>query len=48
MAAMELMQFLASGKLQIIVGQTFPLAEAAQAHQTIAERKTMGKVVLLV
>ncbi len=48
MAAMELMQFLASGKLQIIVGQTFPLAEAAQAHQAIAERRTMGKVVLLV
>jgi NADPH:quinone reductase len=47
-AAMELMQFLASGKLQIIVGQTFPLAEAAQAHQAIAERRTMGKVVLLV
>ncbi len=48
MAAMELMQFLASGKLQIIVGQTFPLAEAAQAHQAVAERRTMGKVVLLV
>jgi NADPH:quinone reductase len=48
MAVMELMQFLASGKLQIIVGQTFPLAEAAQAHQAIAERRTMGKVVLLV
>ncbi len=48
MAAMELMQFLASGKLQIIVGQTFPLAEASQAHQAVAERRTMGKVVLLV
>ncbi len=48
MAAMELMQFLASGKLQIIVGQTFPLADIAQAHQAIAERRTMGKVVLLV
>src|SRR5437667_4623877 len=48
LAAMELMQFLAGGKLQIIVGQTFPLAEATQAHQAIAERSTMGKVVLLV
>lgn len=48
LAAMELMQFLASGELQIIVGQTFPLAEAAQAHRAIAERRTMGKVVLLV
>ena len=42
------MQFLASGKLEIIVGQTFPLAEAAEAHRAIAERKTVGKVVLLV
>lgn len=47
-ATMDLMNFLASGKLQIIVGQTFPLAEAAAAHQTIAERKTTGKVVLLI
>ncbi len=47
-AIIELMQYLASGSLQIIVGQTFPLAEAAEAHRTIAERKTMGKVVLLV
>jgi NADPH2:quinone reductase len=43
-----LMQFLAQGKLQIIVGQTFPLAEAAVAHQAIADRTTTGKVVLLV
>src|SRR5947209_1815095 len=32
-AAMELMQYLASGKLEIIVGQTFSLAEAAEAHR---------------
>ena len=42
------MQYLMSGKLEIIVGQTFPLAEVAEAHRAIAERKTMGKVVLLV
>jgi NADPH:quinone reductase len=47
-AALELMQYLANGKLQIIVGQTYPLAEAAQAHRAIAERRTTGKVVLLV
>jgi NADPH:quinone reductase len=43
-----LMQFLAQGKLRIIVGQTFPLADAAAAHQAIASRTTTGKVVLLV
>lgn len=47
-AAMELMQYLTTGTLQIIVGQTFPLAEAAEAHRAIAERRTTGKVVLLV
>lgn len=47
-ATAALLQFLAHGKLQIIVGQTFPLAEAAAAHRAIAERQTSGKVVLLV
>ena len=46
-AAMELMQYLAAGKLEIVVGQTYPLAQAEQAHRAIAERQTMGKVVLL-
>lgn len=46
-AVQELIRYLASGKLQIIVGQTFPLAQAANAHRSIAERKTTGKVVLL-
>lgn len=47
-AAQALMQYLASGKLQIIVGATYPLAEAAAAHTAIANRETTGKVVLLV
>ncbi len=47
-AAQELMGFLASGKLHIIVSRTFPLAEAAEAHQVMANRQTTGKVVLLV
>jgi NADPH:quinone reductase len=47
-AALDLMKYLNSGRLKIIVGATFPLAEAAQAHRAIAERQTTGKVVLLV
>ncbi len=47
-AAQALMQYLATGKLRIIVGHTFPLEQAAEAHTTIAERKTTGKVVLTV
>jgi NADPH2:quinone reductase len=34
--------------LEVIVGQTFPLIEAAEAHRAISERKTIGKVVLLI
>jgi NADPH:quinone reductase len=47
LAIMSLMQYLLSGQLEIIVGQTFPLDQAAEAHKAIAERRTMGKVVLL-
>ena len=43
----DLMQYLANGKLEVIVGQTFPLAEVAEAYRAISERKTTGKVVLL-
>jgi len=47
-AMLEIMQYLSSGKLEIVVGQTFPLAEAAEAHRAIADRKTVGKTVLTV
>ena len=35
------------GRLEVIVGQTFPLAEIAKAHETISSRNTMGKTVLI-
>ena len=47
-ATLDLMQYLATGNLQIIVGQTYPLADAAEAHRAITDRRTTGKVVLLV
>ncbi|HXT34458.1 MAG TPA: NADPH:quinone oxidoreductase family protein, partial [Chloroflexota bacterium] len=47
-ATQALMGYLATDKLRIIVGHTYPLAEAAAAHQAMAARKTTGKVVLLV
>lgn len=46
-AIQDLIRYLSSGNLQIVVGHTFPLAQAADAHRTIAERRTTGKVVLL-
>jgi NADPH2:quinone reductase len=36
-----------AGELQIRVGATFPLAEAAEAHRQLAGRATTGKVLLL-
>lgn len=47
-AAMQaLLGYVAEDQLQIIVGQTFPLAKAAEAHRAMGERRTTGKVVLL-
>ena len=34
-AMKDLMQYLASGKLEVIVGQTFPLVEAAEAYTAL-------------
>jgi NADPH:quinone reductase len=48
-AAMEaLLGYVASGALRIEVGDTFPLSEAATAHQRIEDRHSTGKVVLTV
>jgi len=45
-AVPDLQEGLASGDLEVIVGESFPLAEAAAAHQYIEDRKSTGKVVL--
>jgi NADPH:quinone reductase len=37
----------ADGRLVPLVGQTFPLADAAAAHTALETRATMGKVVLI-
>jgi NADPH2:quinone reductase len=47
-AARELIQYLATAQLEIIAEHTFPLAEAAEAHRAITQRRTTGEVVLLV
>ncbi|WP_394739176.1 quinone oxidoreductase family protein [Natronococcus roseus] len=45
-AVPELTEGLASGDLEVIVGESFPLEEAADAHQYIEDRKSSGKVLL--
>jgi NADPH2:quinone reductase len=38
---------LASGALRPVIGQEFPLAEAAQAHHAVIESRAYGKLVLI-
>jgi NADPH:quinone reductase len=46
-AAAELLDLWASGAVKPVVGAEFPLAEAADAHRLIEDRKHVGKVVLV-
>lgn len=45
-AVSDLTEGLVSGELEVVVGETFPLAEAAKAHAHIENRESSGKVVL--
>ena len=42
----ELFGLILSGKLRPIVGATYPLSQAQQAHRDMLARKTVGKIVL--
>lgn len=46
-SAAELFEVVAGGHVKITVSQTYPLAEAAQAHRDLEARKTTGSTVLL-
>ena len=47
-SAEELIDVVSSGVVKIEVNQTYPLAEAAQAHRDLEARKTTGSTVLFV
>ena len=42
----ESLKLIAQGKLKLLVGRKFPLAEAAEAHRFIESRQSTGKLVL--
>jgi NADPH2:quinone reductase len=42
----ELLGAVAAGDLEVIIGETYPLSEAALAHEAIQERGTTGKLLL--
>src|SRR5271155_3077188 len=44
----ELFRMYAAGKIKPVIGKTFPLDQAAAAHQYIHDRKNIGKVILSV
>lgn len=43
----DLFEWIASGRLKMRIDRTFPLQEAAAAHQYLEDRATKGKVLLL-
>ena len=38
----------AEGRIRPLIGQTYPLADAAEAHRAIEAREVVGKTLLLV
>lgn len=46
-ARRELQRLVLSGRLRVVLGDTFPLADAAEAHRRLEERRTRGKLLLL-
>ena len=43
----DILQWIASGKLKLVIDRTYPLAQAAQAHRDLESRATAGKVLLI-
>jgi NADPH2:quinone reductase len=42
----ELLQMLADGRLRAVVGGTYALGDAADAHRALLSRQSTGKLVL--
>jgi NADPH2:quinone reductase len=45
--ANDLFTWLATGKLEVRIDKSFPMAEAAAAHTYLEGRNTKGKVLLI-
>jgi NADPH2:quinone reductase len=46
-ATAEIVALWEAGAVRPLVGATFPLAQAGEAHRLIEERRSVGKVVLV-
>jgi NADPH2:quinone reductase len=40
-------QLMREGKLKLLIGRKFPLAEAAEAHRFMESRESVGKLLLV-
>ncbi|MGH8863867.1 MAG: zinc-binding dehydrogenase, partial [Burkholderiales bacterium] len=45
--ARELFEIVASGKVKVTIGQSYNLADAAQAHRDLEARRTTGSTLLI-
>jgi NADPH2:quinone reductase len=45
--AEQLFELIAAGKLEVRIGERYPLAQARRAHEDLEARRTTGKLVLL-
>lgn len=43
----DLLSMAENGRIRPVIGQTFPLAQAAKAHEFMASRQSHGKIVLI-
>jgi NADPH2:quinone reductase len=43
----KLFDWLADGRLRVLIGRKFPLAEAGAAHSWLESRQSQGKILLL-
>ena len=43
----ELFGWIVNGELDVRIGATYPLADAARAHEDLAARRTTGKLLLI-
>ncbi|HSJ34783.1 MAG TPA: quinone oxidoreductase [Acidimicrobiia bacterium] len=43
----ELFEWIADGSLEVLVGETYPLAETNEAHRALEGRVTVGKVLIV-
>ena len=46
-AALDLLRFWQAGLIRPVVGATYPLGQAGEAHRLLEERRSTGKVVLV-